>query len=70
MAWLPGELQQGGGRAPSGLRALSATQTAGEIVHEGRRWMFHGCEVDVAWRLATRALNLQPEKAAVDGLRS
>ena len=68
MAWLRGKLQQGGGRAPSGLRALSAAQTAGEIVHKGGRRMFHGCEVDVAWRLAARALNLQPGKAAVDGL--
>ena len=30
--------------------------------------MFHSGEVDVAWRLATRALNLQPGKSAVDGL--
>ena len=30
--------------------------------------MFHGCEVDVAGRLAARALNLQPGKAAVEGL--
>ena len=68
MAWLPGELQQGGSRAPPGLSALSATQTAGEIVHKGGRRVFHGCEVDVARCLAPRALDLQPWEATVDAL--
>src|ERR1700677_2747579 len=54
MAWLPGKLQQGGGRTPSGLGAFATPQPAGEI--------------DVARRLAAGALDLQPREAAVDGL--
>jgi hypothetical protein len=30
--------------------------------------VLHGREIDVAWRLASGALDLQPRKAAVDGL--
>ena len=59
MAWLRGKLQQGGGRAPPGLRALLATQTAGKIVYKGRR-VLHRREVNVAGRLVTRALNFKP----------
>jgi hypothetical protein len=37
-------------------------------MHKGRRWVFHRREVDVARRLAPRTLDLQPGKAAVNGL--
>jgi hypothetical protein len=37
-------------------------------MHEGGWRVLHGRDVDVAGRLAPRALDLQPWKAAVDGL--
>src|ERR1700733_15860589 len=68
VARLPRKLQQCRRRTPPGLGALPAPQSAGEIMHEGRRRMLHRCQIDVARRLASRALNLQPGEAAVDSL--
>ena len=68
MARLRGELKQGRRWAAPCLGTLPAAQPAGEIVHE-RGWrMLHCGKSDIAWRLATRALDFQPRETAVDGL--
>lgn len=65
---MPRELEQGRRWTPPHLGALPAAQPAGEIVHERGRGMLHRRKIDVARRLATRALDLQPGKTTVDGL--
>jgi len=65
---LPTKLEQGRGGAPPGLGALAAAQTARKIVHEGGRRVFEGRQIDIVRGLATRTLDFQPGKAAVDRL--
>ena len=48
--------------------ALLTDQPPGEIVHACRRHVAQRAEIDIARRLAARALDLQPWEAAVDGL--
>jgi hypothetical protein len=62
---LPGKLQQSRCRTAARLGAFAATQTAGELVHEGGRWVLHGGQIDVTRRLGAGALDLQPRKAAL-----
>jgi hypothetical protein len=49
---LPTKLEQGRGRAPPGLGALAAAQTACKIVHESGRRMLEGCQIDIVRGLA------------------
>lgn len=62
------DLQQRRHRPLAGLRALLASETAGEVVHASRRRVSQRRHVHVARRLAARALDLQPLESAVDGL--
>jgi len=62
------KLEQRRSRTLPGLLALLTNQPPGEIVHACRRHMRQSAEIDIARRLAARALNLQPREAAVDGL--
>src|SRR5260221_14554405 len=68
MARLTSQLQQGRRGTSACFGAFAAAQSAGEVVHEGGRRMFHRREIDVARRLAPCALDLQPGKPAVDSL--
>src|SRR5437588_12400680 len=68
MARLPGKLEQGRRWTPPGVGALTAAQTACEIVHKGGRRVLEGRQIDIVRGLASRALDFQPGKAAVDSL--
>jgi hypothetical protein len=66
--WMPPKLEQSCRRTPSRVCASPAAQPADKVVHEGGRPVLHRRWIDLARRLAPRALNLQPGEAAIDRL--